>query len=61
MENVIWFTIGLFVGLVADFFLVLFMTRDFKKKLDYLDKSNKSLKETTAWLERHMYRLENKS
>jgi len=57
MENVIWFTIGLFMGLVADFFLVLFMTRDLKNRIERLEKNDKPLRDRIGWLERHMYRL----
>jgi len=57
MGNVIWFAIGLLVGLAADFFLVLFMTRDSKNRIDQLEKNIKPLKDRISWLERHMYRL----
>jgi len=57
MENAIWFAVGLFVGLAADFFLVLFMTRDLKNRIERLEKNDKPLKDRIGWLERHMHRL----
>lgn len=42
MNNALWFFIGLVMGIAANFFLVLFMTRNLKDRIARLEKNEKA-------------------
>lgn len=57
LSQAVVFFLGVALGLALDYFLVLFMTRELRDRLEHLEKNEKPLRDRVAWLEKHMYRL----